>query len=87
MTWNRHGMILLAFPEHSILINITICMAVHPQPGPENVHNKTNGVSSKYNDRVHNGFAAVGREKLLSLRKLASKPSACDLAIFKMLGF
>ncbi len=79
-------MILFAFPERSILINITICMDVHPHPGPENAHKKTNVVSYKYNDRVHNGFPAVGHEKLLSLWKLASEPSACDLAIFKMLG-
>ena len=34
VSWNGHGLTLLAVPERSILLDITTSMDVHPQPGP-----------------------------------------------------
>ena len=32
--WNHHGLTFLAAPEHSFVLDLTISMDVHPQPGP-----------------------------------------------------
>ena len=32
--WSKHGETVLAIPAQNSLINVTICMDVHPNPGP-----------------------------------------------------
>ena len=32
--WSKHGKTVLAIPAHNPLIDVTICMDVHPNPGP-----------------------------------------------------
>ncbi|XP_028414902.1 uncharacterized protein LOC114537989 [Dendronephthya gigantea] len=84
--WGRHGMTLLAFLDHSILVNITISMDVHPNPGPNNADKNKHVDSGELHGRVSRGLVAVDREKLLSFRKLATKPLANEMATLKMLG-
>jgi hypothetical protein len=56
VSWSRHGLTLLAVPEHSILLDITMFMDVHPQPGPIEVLKRTcsRNVNPASNNEVQN---------------------------------
>ena len=90
--WEHHGMTLLAVPEHFIMLDLTVHMDIHPQPGPE----LTSEDSGKRDTvlrkicRSRSGrsslFKTIERETLLSLRRYAYKPCASVIGDLKALG-
>ena len=66
VSWHRHGLTLLAVPEHSILLDITMFMDVHPQPGPIEVLKRTcsGNVNPTSNNEVRNSNICIDRRKL-----------------------
>jgi hypothetical protein len=88
VSWHRHGLTLLAVPEHSILLDITMFMDVHPQPGPIEVLKRTcsGNVNPTSNNEVRNSNICIDRMKLLSFRNFTAKPTAAILTYLKSEG-
>ena len=85
VSWNRHGFTLLAVPECSILLDITIFMDVHPQPGPIEVLKRTcsGHVNLVSNNEARKSHIRIDRRKLLSFRNFTGKPSASIMTYLK----
>ena len=75
--WEHHGMTLLAVPEHFIMLDLTVHMDIHPQPGPELTSEDSGKRDTmlRKNCRSRSGrsslFKTIERETLLSLRRYA----------------
>ena len=77
-TWNKHGFLLLAAPERSLLIDITISMDVELNPGPSASADATvlSTCESRTTEHYH-------RNQLLALHKYCYKPSNAVLTVLK----
>lgn len=85
-------MTLLAVPEHFIMLDFTVHMDIHPQPGPE----LTSDDSGKRDTMLRKNcgsqsgrsslFKTIKCETLLSLRRYAYKPCASVIGNLKALG-
>ena len=88
VSWNRHGLTLLAVPERSILLDITIFMDVHPQPGPIEILKRicSGHVNLVSNNEARKSYIRIDRRKLLSFRNFTAKPSESILTYLKLEG-
>ena len=90
--WNHHGLTFLAAPEHSFVLDLTISMDVHPQPGPvcsKDIHELGSEGLASVNTAKGTGNVAIlkyRRSTLVSLRKFASRPSSSVMTDLKLLG-
>ena len=92
--WSKHGETVLAIPAHNSLINVTICMDVHPNPGPAvNEGNEHNLGKTSVNDRhfqttpsfcMGGSVINFSRSQLINLRYESNFPvSSRLLALLK----
>ena len=92
LKWSHHGLTFLAAPEHSFVLDLTISMDVHPQPGPvcsKDIHKLGSEGLASVNTAKGTGNVAIlkyRRSTLVSLRKFASRPSSSVMTDLKLLG-
>ena len=85
-------MTLLAVPEHFTMLDLTVHMDIHPQPGPvlTSEDSGKRDTMLRKNCRGRSGrsslFKTIERETLLSLRRYAYKPCASVIGDLKALG-
>ena len=84
-------MTLLAVPEHFIILDLTVHIDIHPQPGPElTSDNSGKRDTLRKNCRSQSGrsslFKIIECETLLSLWRYAYKPCASVIGDLKALG-
>ena len=85
-------MTLLAVPEHFIMLDLTVHMDIHPQPGPELTSEDSGKRDTMLRKKCRSRsgrsslFKTIERETLLSLRRYANKPCASVIGDLKALG-
>ena len=74
-TWTKHGYLVITPREHSICLDICICMDVESNPGPHNENNAraewNSGVSCTKKHVIK-----YARRDLFKLRSIAFKPAS-----------
>ena len=90
--WEQRGKTLLAVPEHFIMLDLTVYMDIHPQPGPELTSEDSGNrdTTLRKNCRRRLGrsslFKTIEHETLLSLRRYAYNLCASVIGDLKALG-
>ena len=85
-------MTLLAVPEHFIMLDLTVHMEIHPQPGTELTSDDSGKrdtmLRKNYRSQLGRSslFKIIQRETLLSLQRYAYKPCASVIGDLKALG-
>ena len=88
--WDSGRLVFLAAPEKFALLDITVSMDIHPNPGPDDefVHrNASLANNQKTGDRQEaKGSRSLDLCELLRLRRFAGKPSTLVFDSLKSLG-